>query len=213
MSEGAPPADTAEQRSVLRRVLLLNALLAIALGAAGLVADSSSLVANALDNTSDTAVYALSLFAVGRSTRLKSAAATASGFMLLLFAVGVLIDVGRRLRYGAEPVGPTMMIMAAVAAAVNLWCLQLLKPLKTQDVNLRAAETFSLNDFASNGGILVAGALVAWTGRVWPDLLVGALVAGVAIMGGIEILKDARSTRRADARADIEGEGGASGPV
>ena len=191
MAEETPPADTAEQRRVLWWVLALNAGLAAALGLAGTLADSSALVANALDNASDAAVYALSLYAVGRARRTKRRAATLSGVMLLLFAVGVVADVIRRLIYGAEPLGPTMMIMAAIAAVVNLLCLRLLKPLKTQDVNLRAAETFSLNDFASNGGILVAGALVFVTGAAWPDLVVGAVVAVIAVKGGVDILRDA----------------------
>ena len=68
----------------------------------------------------------------------------------------------------------------------------LLKPLKTEDVNLRAAQTFSLNDFFSNGGILVAGALVWWTGSWIPDVAVGLVVAGVALLGAREILRDAK---------------------
>ena len=81
--------------------------------------------------------------------------------------------------------------MAAFAAVVNLLCLRLLKPLKTDDVNLRAAQTFSVNDFFSNGGIVVAGALVLWTGSWIPDVIVGLVVAAVAVHGGFEILRDA----------------------
>jgi len=58
-------------------------------------------------------------------------------------------------------------------------------------VSIRAANTFSLNDLAANLGIVVAGGLVAWLGANWPDLLVGAVVAGIAAWGGIEILRDA----------------------
>ena len=58
---------------------------------------------------------------------------------------------------------------------------------------LRAATTFSFNDFISNGGILVAGGLVLWLGSNWPDLIVGVMTALIAIKGGIEILKDARA--------------------
>ena len=93
-----------------------------------------------------------------------------------------------------------MMAMAVVAAGVNLWCLLLLKRIRTDDVNMRAAETFSFNDFISNGGILVAGGLVMWLGRSWPDLVVGALVALVAVKGGLEILKDAKDSREEAAR-------------
>ena len=58
-------------------------------------------------------------------------------------------------------------------------------------MSIRAANTFSLNDLAANLGIVVAGGLVAWLGANWPDLRVGAVVAGIAAWGGIEILRDA----------------------
>ena len=63
--------------------------------------------------------------------------------------------------------------------------------LKDPDVNIRAANTFSYNDFAANLGIVVAGGLVAWLGTNWPDLVVGVIVAGIAAWGGIDILRDA----------------------
>src|SRR3546814_12296223 len=85
---------------------------------------------------------------------------TASGIMLLIFAGGVLLDVGRRYLQGSEPIGTTMMIMSAIAAIVNYACLRLLQRIEKPDVNLRAAATFSFNDFISNGGILIAGVLV-----------------------------------------------------
>lgn len=184
-------AQDRQQRKTLLAVLILNALLFAALGAGGLVADSSALMANAVDNGSDAAVYLISFLAVGRAAAWKRGAARISGVMLLIFAVGVLLDVGRRWIYGAEPVGWTMMALALVAAAVNLACLLLLRRVQSQDVNMRAAETFSLNDFAANGGILVAGTLVIWLGRSWPDLIVGIAVAIIAAKGGVEILRDA----------------------
>ena len=44
------PASFAEQRGVLLQVMLLNLLLSSALAATGISADSSGLIANALDN-------------------------------------------------------------------------------------------------------------------------------------------------------------------
>lgn len=188
-------ANTSKERRVLIIVLALNAVLAIALTVTGVIADSSGLIANALDNGSDVLVYAISLFAVGRSVRWKRIAAAASGGLLLVFALLVLVDTLRRFLTGSEPIGLLMMIMALIAAVVNLICLRLLKGLKEQDVNLRAAETFSANDFIANGGILVAGVLVAWTGQSWPDLVVGLGVVAVASKGGFDILRDALQTR------------------
>ena len=92
-----------------------------------------------------------------------------------------------------------MMVMSAIAGVVNYVCLRLLLKLKQPDVNLRAATTFSFNDFISNGGILIAGALVLWLGTNWPDLLVGLATALIAIKGGIEILRDARAETKTNA--------------
>ena len=78
---------------------------------------------------------------------------------------------------------------------VNLICLWLLKRIEHKDVNLRAATTFSFNDFISNGGIIVAGVVVLWTGSNWPDLIVGLAVAAIAAYGGVDILQDAQTDK------------------
>ena len=189
----SPDGKVSAERRTLWIVLLLNAAIAAGFFVTGLTGDSSALIANGVDNLSDTAVYALSLIALSRGRTWKTRAATVSGVMLLIFAGGILIDVGRRYVQGSEPIGPTMMVMSAIAGVVNYVCLRLLQKLKQPDVNLRAAATFSFNDFISNGGILIAGALVLWLGTNWPDLLVGLATALIAIKGGIEILRDARA--------------------
>ena len=85
-----------------------------------------------------------------------------------------------------------MLGLAFVAAVVNLICLLLLRRISSNDVNIEAAETFSFNDFASNGGILVAGGLVMALNQAWPDLVVGAVVAAIAVKGGVDILRSAK---------------------
>lgn len=188
--------DPAWQKSILRQVLLWNLGLFVGLGVAGWVADSSALMANAVDNASDAAVYLISYLAIDRQPAWKRWAAMLSGIMLLLFACFVLADVVRRWLGDAEPVGLTMMVLALVAAGINLWCLVLLRRIQSDDVNMQAAETFSFNDFISNGGVLIAGGLVLWIGSPWPDLIAGALIALVAIVGGIGILRSVRADKK-----------------
>lgn len=195
----ASKSSNRQQRTTLLAVLGLNLGLAGVLGVGGWLADSSALLANAVDNASDAVVYLISLLAIGRPGVWKRRAARASGVFLLLFAVGVLFDVGRRWFEGAEPYGWTMMSLAALAAIINLICLMLLNRLRTDDANMKAARTFSLNDFASNGGIILAGLLVLWLGVAWPDLVVGAIVAAISFKGGIDILRDAHAPDRESA--------------
>lgn len=191
MSDVDIDLSSAKKGRTLWIVLFLNVAIAIGFFITGYAADSNSLIANGLDNSSDAVVYGLSLLALVRSRKWKRGAARASGIMLLVFAVGVIIDAVRRFIEGSSPVGMLMLGMAAFAAMVNLLSLYLLKKLENKDVNLRAATTFSFNDFIANGGIIIAGIIVLFTGSNWPDLLVGVAVAGIALYGGVEILRDA----------------------
>lgn len=184
------------QRKALWIVLGLNAALAVAFATTGLVADSSALIANALDNASDSFVYVISLMALGRAPHWKRVAARVSGFLLLVFAAGVLVDAGRRFFMDTQPLGTAMITMAVVAAGVNVLCVWLLKRIENPDVNIRAAQTFSANDFIANAGIFIGGGLVMWTGSAWPDLVVGIAVAVIAAKGGVEILRDAKDNDR-----------------
>ena len=183
-------------------VLTLNVAIATGFFVTGSIGDSSALIANGLDNASDSLVYAISLFALYRSARWKRAAANLSGGLLILFAAGILADAVRRYYTGSEPLGPMMISMALIAAVVNGVSIWLLARLRDPDVNIRAANTFSLNDFISNAGILVAGGLVWWLGTNWPDLVVGIAVAGIAAWGGFDILRDAREEYRCAANDD-----------
>jgi len=184
-------AGSPEKRKTLWVVLWLNVAIAIGFFAVGYFADSNALLANGLDNSSDAIVYALSLLALTRSRVWQRGAARFSGIMLLVFAAGVIFDAIRRFVEGSDPGGSMMLAMAAVAAVVNLICLRMLQRTKEKDVSMRAATTFSFNDFIANGGIIIAGIIVMLTGANWPDLVVGIAVACIALYGGVQILRDA----------------------
>ena len=64
-----------KERRTLWIVLALNIGLAVTLFATGAFGDSSALIANGLDNLSDSFVYAISLVALSRSPRWKRGAA------------------------------------------------------------------------------------------------------------------------------------------
>ena len=80
-------AERVAQRRVLQIALALNATMFIVGVVAGLVGQSSSLIADALDMLADASAYAIALGALGRSARFKAGAATLSGSLLLLLAV------------------------------------------------------------------------------------------------------------------------------
>lgn len=197
---GAP--ERSRERRALQVALWLNVFLAASLFTTGITADSSGLIANALDNSSDAGVYAIALFAIARGTAWKVRAARVSGVMLLVLSASVIGDVVRRFVVGSEPVSVIMIAMTAVAVAINLATLRVLRGLDREQVHVRAVWTFSLNDFLSNFSVLAAAILVTLLDQPWPDLVAGAAIAGLAGKGGVEILRDARRTARNVPQAD-----------
>lgn len=183
--------SNARDRGILRAVLAIN-LAQSALGfGVGTWASSTALIGAALDNLADASVYAVGIYAVGRSVRAKVAAARLSGWLLIGLSVMLLVEVIRRFLGAEEPVGPAMMVMAGVNAGINVFCLRLLRRHRGQDVNFKASSIFATNDSIVNLAILMAGILVMWFGSNLPDLILGVIVAGIAANGGREILEEA----------------------
>ncbi|WP_207063179.1 cation diffusion facilitator family transporter [Motiliproteus sp. SC1-56] len=186
------------QRRLLGLLLGLNGLMFAVEGSLGLLAQSTGLIADALDMLADASVYGLALYAVGRSETLKNRAAALSGGAQLLLALAVIAEVLRRTVYGSEPQSLLMMATAALALAVNLTCLTLLNRHRHGEIHLRASWLFSASDVLANLGVIAAGLLVAWTGTPWPDLVIGALIAGVVARTGIRIIRESRAGTAAD---------------
>lgn len=185
------PCEMAAQvnRSALRKVLAINLFQSVAGGGIGAWAQSTALVGAALDNLGDAGVYAVSLYAEGRSAAHKVRAARVSGWLLIGFSLMLAVEVLRRFFSGAEPIGVAMMIWAAFNAALNLVCLKLLRSHRDEGAHFAASWIFTSNDTLVNLSIVVSGALVLWIKSPVPDLVIGLVVAAIAFRGGREILE------------------------
>jgi len=183
------------ERRVLIALLLINGVMFVAELGVGWWAQSTALIADALDMLADAMVYGVGLYAVGKSLLVKVHAARISGSLQVLLGLLVLVDIVRRLIVGSEPVSILMMSMGVIALIANVTCLILIAKHREAEVHMRASWIFSKNDVIANLGVILAGGLVAWTGSRLPDLVIGLLVALLVIRGGILILQDAKATR------------------
>jgi Co/Zn/Cd efflux system component len=181
--------EVRDESSTLRILLGINAVLFLVEIAAGWLAQSTGLIADSLDMLADALVYGLSFYAVGQSSRAKLRAAHASGVLQALLAAGVFFDVARRSIIGSAPEPPAMIGISALALAANVSCLFLLARHRHGGAHMRASWIFSTNDVLANLGVMVAGALVAWTGSRLPDLVVGTVVAALVLLGAVRILR------------------------
>lgn len=182
-------AVSATQESGTLRVLLgINAIMFVVEMTAGLIAQSTGLIADSLDMFADAAVYGLALYAVGRSAKMQVRAAHLAGVLQLILAIGVLVEVVRRFVFGSEPESLMMMAIAFVALIANTSCLLLISKHREGGAHMKASWIFSANDVVINLGVITAGALVAWTGSNYPDLIIGTIVGVIVLNGARRIL-------------------------
>jgi len=180
------------QSRVLKILLCINAAMFVFEFSVGWWAESTALIADALDMLADAMVYAVGLYAVGKALEVKIKAATLSGILQLLLGLMVLLDIIRRLMQGSEPVSFLMMGMGTIALIANIICLRLIMVHRTGDVHMRASWIFSKNDVIANVGVIVAGILVWSLDSRWPDIVIGTAVAIVILLGAKSIIMDAR---------------------
>lgn len=168
----ATAALEARQRSTLRVVLVINAVMFLVIAAAALYADSTALLADSLDNLGDALTYALSLYAVSRGPVIKARVALFKGGLILLAAAGVAAQIVQRLLTPGVPVFEVMGAFSLLGLAANGLCFWLLTRHRFEDVNMSSVWECSRNDIAANVSVFVAAGGVALTGTAWPDLLV-----------------------------------------
>ncbi|MBL8744351.1 MAG: cation transporter [Myxococcales bacterium] len=164
---------------MLRIVLALNLAMFLVEGGAGLFARSSALLGDSLDMLGDALAYGATLFVLHRGAAWKARATVLKGVLMALTGLGVLVAAVVRARLGETPGGATISGIGFLALVVNGLCLLLLTRHRGDDMNLASAWTCSRNDLVANASVIAAGAIVALTGSLWPDFIVG---VGIAVL-------------------------------
>jgi len=179
------------QSSTLKIVLAINAVMFVVELAAGLLASSTALLSDSLDNLGDALTYGLSLYAVSRGARHKALVALFRGGLILTAGLFVLGQVVYRIMVPALPVFETMGVISVLALAANGLCLALLWKHRAEDINMTSVWECSRNDIASNVAVFVAAGGVWLTRSAWPDLLLGLLLALLFLRSAVSVLRNA----------------------
>jgi cation diffusion facilitator family transporter len=183
---------------VLWIVLLINAVMFVVEGGAGLLAHSTSLLADALDMLGDALVYGFSLFVLARSARWQAGAALVKGGFMLAFGLGVLGEAFYKVLYPVMPGVETMGIVGGLALVANLLCFFLLYQHRTDNLNMRSTWLCSRNDLIANVGVLLAAASSYLLTSRWPDIIVGAVIASLFLSSGWSVIRRAAREQRMD---------------
>ena len=207
-------SSVAVDRRRLYIVLAVASLYFIAEVVAGWLTNSLALLSDAVHMMTDIAAICLSLLTLWISTRPATVGKTfgylraeilgalLNGLFLWLLVVFIWIEAVGRLRR-PEPVhGLGVMAVALVGIAVNTFSAWLTAEQKDaphggRGMALRAVFVHVLSDLIGSGGVLIAGALIYFTGFVQADpvvsLLIGALVLYSSwglVREGVDILME-----------------------
>jgi Co/Zn/Cd efflux system component len=179
---------------VLTILLALNGIMFLVEIVWGLLSQSTGLISDSMDMFADSAVYGISLYAVGKAVSMQKKAARMSGYAQVALALFALVEVTRRSIFGSEPEPGYMVVVSLVALVVNVFCLVLIMKHRSGGVHMKASAIFSANDVIANLGVILAGVLVSWTGSRVPDLVIGFIIALIVLRGAIAILKISSET-------------------
>lgn len=180
----------ASQSRVLYVVFAINAVMFLVEFTAGWIASSTALLGDSLDMFGDASVYALTLFVLDRSRRARAGAALFKGGFMLLFGVVVVADAVRKLVIQEVPAADWMGIVGALALLANGICLAMLYRHRADDLNMRSTWLCSRNDLVANSSVIVAAGLVALTGTLWPDIVVGLAIAALFLHSAWQVIRE-----------------------
>jgi Co/Zn/Cd efflux system component len=200
------PSRAPAYRRILWIVLGINAGMFLIEIGAGLATGSASLQADALDFLGDAANYGISLFVLGMALRYRAMAAFAKAVSMGIFGLWVIGVTAWHALHGTVPSAITMGAVGIAALLANAAVFGLLWAYRNGDANMRSVWICSRNDVLGNIAVLLAALGVFGTGTGWPDVIVAAIMAVLALQGAIVVLRQSsaelRQTRHVIAPAE-----------
>lgn len=183
-------------------VIGLNAAMFVVEMAAGRMAGSQALQADALDFLGDALTYGISLAVIGASVAARTTAALAKGISLALMGLWVFGSTVYHVFFLGVPRAEIMGLIGFLALLTNLASVMLLVRYKDGDANVRSVWLCSRNDAIGNVAVMIAALGVWGTASGWPDVIVAGVMAGLFLWSSFQIVAQALRERRVTADPD-----------
>lgn len=192
----APPSADPAYRKVLWIALVLNAAMFFVEIAGSARSGSVSLLADAIDFFGDSASYGVSLAVLSMALAWRARAALLKSVSMAGFGLFVLGRTAWSALYAAPPLPVTMGAVAFLGLSVNIGVAWVLYRYRHGDANMRSVWICSRNDAFGNLAVIAAAFGVFGTGSAWPDLLVAAGMAALALTGAWSVMRQALAELR-----------------
>ena len=186
-----------DYRRRLVAVIVINATMFLVEMAAGYLARSQALQADALDFLGDSLTYGLSLAVIGMPIATRANVALLKGASLLAMGLWVLGSTAWKVFYTGVPEAEIMGVIGLLALAANVASVLLLIAYKDGDANVRSVWLCSRNDAIGNVAVMIAALGVWGTATGWPDLIVAAIMASLFLSSAWQIITQALEEKRA----------------
>jgi cobalt-zinc-cadmium efflux system protein len=111
--------------------------------------------------------------------------------LLLLVAIGGIIwEAIGRLGQPTEVAAPVVIAVALVGVIINTCTAMLFVRGRKKDLNIRGAYLHMAADAILSLGVVVAGAVIIWTGWQWVDPVTSLIIAAVIFVGTWGLLRE-----------------------
>ncbi len=123
--------------------------------------------------------------------RLEILAALLNGFVLFIITLWILYEAYQRF-YAPESIATTeMMFVAVIGLVTNLVTVFLLKGADRKDINTSSAILHLAGDTFASVGVVAGAALIAMTGWLWIDPVLGVLISVLILYWAVGLIRDA----------------------
>lgn len=181
------PVDPVYRR-ILWIALVANAAMFFVEIGASAFADSTALLADAVDFFGDAANYGISLAVLALAPAWRSRAALIKGCTMGLFGIFVIGKVMWNAATGSSPEPLAMGAVAMLALLVNVGVAVMLYSYRSGDANMRSVWLCSRNDAIGNVAVMFAALGVFGTNSSWPDLGIAALLGMLALWSARSVI-------------------------
>ena len=195
------PGKTADFGRAFFIATTLNVLFVVLGVVYGVLAHSVALLADAAHNLGDVVglllAWGASVLSKRGPTRRRTYGLRRSSILaaflnsfLLLFATGAIAwEAVGRFRESVPVASKTVMVIAAVGVAINLGSSLPFLTARKRDINVQGAFLHLMGDAALSLAVVVAGAIMYFTGWSWLDPAMSLVLAGAILIGTWKLLR------------------------
>ena len=200
-----PQGSRAEAHRSISKAMMVTAVFMIVEIVGGLYSNSLALITDAGHMLTDLGAMALSLFAIWISDRPATRSmsfgwhraeilgALASGLIIWLLAGLLVYEAVHRLSSPPPVQGPVMLAVAVIGLVANLAAMKLLHGSHAKNINAQAVYLHILTDLLGSVGVIIAGAIVTFTGWQPIDPIVTIVFAVLMLASSWKLVAEATS--------------------